>query len=172
MKTDKTPGRYNGAQIFLHWAIAALVIFQLVLGEDIVPAYRAMRRGTEASGADQFNANIHVYVGLAVLALAILRLAIRLWRGVPAAHAGESVLQKWLAAITHGILYVVIFGMPITGALAWYFGFATMGEVHELGKPVIIIAVALHIAGALWQHFIVKSDVLLRMLRPAGRRSR
>lgn len=56
--------------------------------------------------------------------------------------------------------------MPITGALAWYLGVGVAGEVHELAKPVIIIAVALHALGALWQHFVAKTDVLMRMLRP------
>jgi cytochrome b561 len=157
---------YTLSQILLHWVIAVLVIFQIIFGEEIVPAYRAIRRGTEASEADLLNADIHIYVGFAILALAILRLALRLWHGAPAAPLNESAAQKWIAAATHFILYAVIFAMPITGALAWYLGIGTMGEVHELAKPVIIIAVVLHALGALWQHFIAKTDVLMRMLRP------
>jgi cytochrome b561 len=34
---------------------------------------------------------------------------------------------------------------------------------------VIIAAVALHAFAALWQHFYAKSDVLMRMLKPAAR---
>ncbi len=64
-------------QIMLHWTIAALVVLQLLLGEDIKPAYRAFSRGTEPAAADLFNANLHVYVGLAVLLLAIWRFGIR-----------------------------------------------------------------------------------------------
>ncbi len=61
--------------------------------------------------------------------------------------------------------------MPVTGALAWYLGLGSMGEIHELAKPVIIVAVALHAAGALWQHFVAKTDVMVRMLRPGRGRS-
>lgn len=68
-------------------------------------------------------------------------------------------------------LYLFIFGMPVTGALEWYVGVRTMGEVHELAKPLIIIVVTLHAAAALWQHFFVKSDVLVRMLKPTDRRT-
>lgn len=168
--SDERAG-YTGTQILLHWAIAALVVVQLVLGEDIKPAYRAFSRGTAPTAADLFNANIHVYLGLAVLVLAIWRLAVRLQRGAPAAPSGESVVLKRIAAATHLVLYLVIIGMPVTGALAWYFGLATMGGVHELAKPVIIVVVSLHAAAALWQHFYVKSDVLVRMLRPARRLS-
>ena len=168
MTVANEPTGYTGTQILLHWAIAALIVLQLVIGEDIKPAYRAFSRGTEPAAADIFNANIHVYVGLAVLVLAVWRLAIRLQRGVPAAPSEESVMLKRIAAATHFLLYLFIFGMPITGALAWYFSLRAMGEIHELAKPVIIIVVGLHAAAALWQHFYVKSDVLVRMLRPAA----
>jgi cytochrome b561 len=79
---------------------------------------------------------------------------------------GESVLQRWLATAVHLILYAAIVVMPLTGAAAWYLGIGWLGEIHEIGKPVIIIAVLLHAAGALWQHFVQKSDVLVRMLKP------
>ncbi|PTE06974.1 cytochrome b [Mesorhizobium helmanticense] len=163
---------YTATQILLHWAIATLIVLQLVIGEDIKPAYRAFSRGNAPTADDVFNANIHVYVGLAVLVLAVWRLAARLRSGVPAAPPEESVLLKRIAATTHFLLYLFIFGMPITGALAWYFDFAAMGEIHELAKPVIIVVVGLHAAAALWQHFFVKSDVLVRMLRPAARHTR
>jgi cytochrome b561 len=73
------------------------------------------------------------------------------------------------AAVSHFLLYVIILGMPLTGALAWYFELGAMGEIHELAKPIIIVVVTLHAVAALWQHFYVKSDVLVRMLRPAPR---
>ncbi|MFO0993288.1 MAG: cytochrome b/b6 domain-containing protein [Hyphomicrobiales bacterium] len=169
MATKIAPAGYSFAQVSLHWLIAALVIIQLIIGEDIVPAYRAHRRGTEVTPDDLWNANIHVYLGIAVFALAILRLAIRLNRGVPPPPSGESSLQHWAAAAVHLVLYAAIFLMPVTGAAAWYLGIGWLGEVHEFGKPVIIIAVLLHAAAALWQHFVQKSDVLVRMLKPNAR---
>ena len=171
MKAEYSPAGFTATQIILHWTIAALIVFQLVLGEDIKPAYRAFNRGNEPTSGDLFGANLHVYVGLAVLVLAIWRFAIRLRRGVPDAPVGESVLVRRIAAATHFVLYLFIFGMPVTGALAWYLGLRSMGEVHELAKPFIIVAVSLHAAAALWQHFFVKSDVLVRMLKPMPRRT-
>ena len=56
--------------------------------------------------------------------------------------------------------------MPLTGATAWLFGVELAGEVHEFLKNVLIAVVALHIAGALYEHFVTRSDVLKRMLRP------
>ena len=171
MEAENGPAGFTAAQIILHWTIAALIVFQLVLGEDIKPAYRAFNRGNEPAAGNLFSANLHVYVGLAVLVLAIWRLAIRVRRGVPDAPLGESVLMRRIAAAMHFVLYVFIFGMPVTGALAWYLDVRSMGEVHELAKPFIIATVALHAAAALWQHFFVKSDVLVRMLKPMPRRT-
>ena len=171
MTAENSPAGFTAGQIILHWTIAALIVFQLVFGEDIKPAYRAFNRGNGPASGDLFSANLHVYIGLAVLVLAICRFAIRLRRGAPDAPVGESAVVKWIAAATHFVLYLLIFGMPVTGALAWYFGIRAMGEVHELAKPFIIIIVALHAAAALWQHFFVKSDVLLRMLKPMPRRT-
>ena len=171
MTVANEPVGYTGTQILLHWTIAVLIVLQLVIGEDIKPAYRAFLRGTEPPAGDILDANIHVYVGLAVLVLAICRFGVRLRHGVPAAPPEEGILLKRIAAASHFLLYLFIFGMPITGVLAWYFSFRVMGEIHELAKPVIIIVVGLHATAALCQHFYVKSDVLVRMLRPAGRRA-
>ena len=165
------PTGYSATQIALHWTIAVLVILQLIIGEDIVPAYRAYRSGTEVSADALFDANIHVYVGIAILVLALARLALRLIRGVPAYPDGGSKAQRVAAMAIHGLLYLAILGMPVTGALAWFLGVGAAGEVHELAKPVIIAAVVLHTAGALWQHFYLRSDVLRRMLRPQRRRA-
>ena len=171
MASTQHPAGYSIAQIVLHWVIALLVIIQLFIGEDIVPAYRAFRRGTEPSADAMFDANIHVYLGIAVLALALARLGLRLKRGVPAYPDGGSKAQHMVAMTIHGLLYLAILGMPVTGALAWFLGVGAAGEVHELAKPVIIVAVVLHAAGALWQHFYLKTDVLMRMLRPQRNRA-
>ncbi len=162
------PAGYTRSQIVLHWIIAALVIFQLVFGEDIVPAFKASLRGTEADSGAALAANLHVYVGLAILVLAVLRLALRIRHGAPALPEGENAYLQFVAKLAHLVLYAAIVLMPLTGALAWYLGVPEIGELHEIGKPIIIIVVAVHAVGALWQHFVAKTDVLRRMLRPAA----
>lgn len=169
MTTSQSPRGYSTLQIALHWIIAVLVLFQVVFGEDIVPAFRAFMRGTEATADELAAADIHVYVGIAIFVLALIRLAVRVTHGAPAAPAGESAVQKWIGVATHIVLYGVILGMPISGGIAWFMGVEAFGEIHEIGKPVIILFVALHTIGALYQHFVVKSDVLMRMLRPERR---
>jgi cytochrome b561 len=160
------PAGYTGAQIVLHWIMAAMVIFQVLMGENIGPAWNAFRQGTTPAEADLFAANVHVAIGLGVLALAVLRIALRVSHGAPPMPAGQSRLQTGIAHLVHALLYLVIVAMPISGAAAWFGGAETAGQIHHLAKPVIVVAVALHVAGALLQHFVKKTDVLTRMLRP------
>ena len=160
------PTSYSSAQITLHWVIAAMVVFQVIMGENIGPAWQAFRDGTTPAEADLFAANVHVAVGMGVLALAIVRIALRLIHGAPPMPAGQSRLQTGIAHLVHAVLYVVIVAMPVSGAIAWFGGVELAGTVHHFAKPVIVIAVALHVVGALVQHFVKKTDVLTRMLRP------
>ena len=167
MATKSPPSGYTGMQILLHWLIAILILFQLIFGESIEDAWRAYSRGQEPSADAMFSANIHVYIGISVLVLAVLRLVLRIRNGAPPLPENESALQKRIASATHLILYLLIFAVPMSGMAAWFGGVAAAGEVHHLAKPVIIVFVVLHAAAALWHHFIAKTDVLVRMLRPA-----
>ncbi len=167
--TSNSPAGYSGTQILLHWIIAALVLFQVFFGEGMEHAYHALLKGKEANPSDMLEANIHVYAGFAVLALAVLRVIIRWTRGVPGAPAGQSGIKHWIASATHFILYAIIFVMPVTGAMAWYLGYATVGELHTYGEWLIIAAVLVHLAGALMQHYVAKTNVLVRMMKPEAR---
>ena len=74
--------------------------------------------------------------------------------------------MRLAARAVHLAFYAVILLMPATGGMAWFGGLETMAAVHGAGKPVILALVALHIGGALYQHFVARTDVLRRMLRP------
>ncbi len=167
--TSERPAGYSAAQIALHWIMAAMVLFQVVMGENIGPAWRAFREGTTPAEADLFAANVHVAIGLGVFALAIVRLFLRVTHGAPPMPAGQGRLQTGIAHAVHAILYLVIVAMPISGAIAWFGGVELAGTIHHFAKPAIVIAIVLHVAGALVQHFVKKTDVLTRMLRPQRR---
>lgn len=166
MASKAAPKGYTGMQIALHWIIAALVIFQLFFGEEIGPAYDAFQDGKVPSDANLFNAHVHVYVGISILVLALWRLVIRFRHGVPLLPADENPILKAIAIATHGVLYLIILGMPLSGMTAWFLGFDPAGELHQWGKPVAIVFVSIHALAALWQHFVARTNVLTRMLRP------
>jgi cytochrome b561 len=168
MAPKSPPPGYSLSQILLHWLIAILIIFQLIFGESIEHAFHALMKGKEVNPADLSAANIHVYVGITIFVLAVLRLIVRAKNGVPPAPAGTTGVKKWVAAGTQHLFYLVIFLMPVTGAIAWFGGAATVGFIHTIGKPLIFFLLLLHVAGALVQHFIAKTDVLVRIVRPAA----
>ena len=167
---SKSPAGYSGTQILLHWAIAALVLFQLFFSEGMEHAYNAWVKGKEIGSGNMLSANIHAIVGITILVLAILRVLIRMFRGVPDAPAGQSGPKMWIAAATQVFLYLILFVMPITGGMAWFLGYASMAEIHAYAKPLIILAVIVHFAGALMQHYVAKTNVLVRMMKPEAKR--
>jgi cytochrome b561 len=163
---EKVPPGYSLAQIVLHWTIAVLVIFQLVFNK---PMQEAFDDRMDGEATDQMlGALVHIGVGVTILALAIVRLAIRLRRGAPPAHDDKPAILNWLGYATHFLLYGFIFAMPLTGAFAWSFGIELSAEIHEIGRLVLIPTIGLHAIGALAEHFVFKNNSLIRMLRPAA----
>ncbi|SHG37803.1 cytochrome b561 [Kaistia soli DSM 19436] len=164
--SSRTIGGYSSVQVLLHWVIAALVFFQLIFGESMSMATRAARRGTELDPTDATLASAHYWVGIAILVLVAFRLAVRLVGGAPDPQSsGAPVLDK-LAHAAHWLFYILLVGMPVTGLLAVYV-WPELGEIHELGKPVFIVLIALHVLGALYHQFWLKDGTLRRMFVPA-----
>jgi cytochrome b561 len=168
MAPNSPPSGYSLSQILLHWLIAILVIFQILFGEGMEHAFDAKIEHKPVDSSDALGANIHLYVGIAIFVLAVLRLIVRAKNGVPPAPPGTSGVKKAIAAGTQHLLYLVILLMPVSGAVAWFGGIEIVGTVHKVGEPLIVLLVLLHVLGALVQHFIAKTNVLVRMLRPAS----
>ncbi len=162
------PKGYTRAEIALHWATVALVLFQLIVNDAMRLAFR--HRLEEGAMPMALGAAAHVVAGLAVLALTLLRLAIRWRRGMPEPPPGVPALLNGLASLVHMALYVMLLAMPLTGALAWFGGIELAGVAHEAGRLILIGLIALHAFGALFEHFVLETDALSRMLRARGGR--
>lgn len=161
------PASYSPLQILLHWLIAVLVLFQIVFGEEMEYMARSHRRGIAPEGEDALLGNAHIWVGFAILALVALRLLLRLIRGAPAYPAGQPALAELAMKAAHALFYVLLIAAPVTGIVAWYI-FPEAGDIHGFMKPAFIVLIAIHVAAALWHHFVLKDDVLKRMTRPAA----
>ena len=159
---------YSGLQIALHWIIAALVVTQLLNNGGMQEAWGAYEDGEAAPEGVLGWAWFHALTGATILVLALIRLYVRLTRGAPPVHHDKPQALVWLAYATHFVLYTFIIAMPLTGALAWFFGVEASAEIHEIGRLILIPTIGLHILGGLAEHFVFKNDSLLRMLRPAG----
>ena len=175
-----TRARYSTVAIVLHWAIAALLIFQVGLGF----------RMEEASGAAAFALfQLHKSIGIAILLLVAIRLLWRLVRTPPPISA--KPWEKALAHGTHTALYALMLLLPLTGWIiistsriavptlvfgwipwphlpvpqAWH---GVSEFLHENLVWVLIALFALHVAGALKHHFIDHDGELARMAPGAG----
>ena len=160
--TIVAPRGYSRLQIGLHWTIAALIVVQLVYNE---PMQRAFDERVEGAGIGVGGgALVHIVIGSAVLALAVLRLFVRATRGVPAPHAQNPLIVTWAGHATHAALYLMIFAMPLTGLAAWFLGSETAATLHEIGRLALIVLIGLHVLGALAEHFVFRNDAFRRML--------
>jgi cytochrome b561 len=170
----------------LHWLVAVLVVGLLAIGFTMVWLV------TDLSSQFQLY-QLHKSFGVLVFVLVGVRLV---WRSVnPAVPALPDGLRPWerqAARLTHGGLYVLLLLMPATGWITAsasplgiptiVFGLfqmpnpigangeleAVMSVIHGSLAVLLVALLALHIAAALKHHFILRDDVLIRML--PGRR--
>ncbi|WP_147093933.1 cytochrome b [Swaminathania salitolerans] len=183
--------RYSAVAIGLHWAIAALVGTQIVIGLAMV--HLAL------PGELSFSVFLtHRALGVTILALVACRIAWRLTHRPPALpsscfHAGPvpSLLPR-LASGTHGGLYVCqilspltgwalasiddpdmpigVFGLfdwpllPLSGAIRFE---PVLGVVHRWSGWMFAALIVLHAGAALW-HGLVRRDGVMRRMMFAG----
>ncbi|KEC71650.1 UNVERIFIED_ORG: cytochrome b561 [Rhizobium esperanzae] len=155
---------YSLSQRALHWTVALLIFFNLLFPDGMNIWHRLMRRGEVPTPEQIASANIHAYVGIAILLLAVVRLGLRFVNGVPVEVAEEPAIFRLAAKLAHAGLYILIFAMPLTGIAAYYFGVNPAGSLHaDILKIILWALIAAHVAGALAHQFYWKSNVLRRM---------
>ncbi|ARO32040.1 cytochrome b561 protein [Rhizobium sp. NXC14] len=155
---------YSLSQRFLHWAVALLIFFNLLFPDGMNIWHRLVRRGEVPTPEQIASANIHAYVGIAILLLAVLRLCLRFMQGVPPEVSQEPAIFRLGAKLAHAALYILLFALPLSGIAAYYFGINPAGFVHaDVLKIVLWGLIAAHVAGALVHQFYWKSNVLRRM---------
>lgn len=151
---------YSRLQIALHWLIAALILLNYFVSEGMEDAFDAMRAGTPVSGLAPM---MHVWVGVAVLVLVILRLLVRLVQGVPEA-LGMSVGDK-AAVWGHRVLYLLMLAVPVLGAATWFGGMDATADPHVIAVNVLMILALGHAAMAIFHQYVLRDGLLARMLR-------
>ncbi len=156
----QTPDGYSRTQIVLHWIIVVLIAGQYLLHEGIETAWEARLDG---SLPNEPFPNPHTIIGMIILALAIWRVVLRLRLGVPALPAKEPATMKVLATGTHLAFYILLIGMPVSGALAWVAGLEMPADAHGVAAKIMLALIVFHIAGALVQKLWFKTDVMARM---------
>ncbi len=178
--------RYSGAAQTLHWLSAVLMFF-------VVPCAWYMTSLTRGDPALAEWQGMHESAGMLILFLSAVHL---LWRSFapPPPMAGQrQPWEKILAEATHGLLYVVLLIMPLSGYIGSVAGgrpvtFFAIGAfpslvpadkeiahlahlVHEAGQWAVYALVAMHMAVAGFHALVRRDGVIRRMLpaRPAKR---
>ncbi len=165
MTTNPVLG-YSLSQKLIHWLMAALIFFNLLFTEGMENWNRLVSRGETATPEDIASANVHAYVGIAILCLSVVRLVLRLAHGAPDAPAEEPPVFRIASKLAHGTFYLLFFLLPISGAAAYYFGVEAVGSLH--GGPLKLLMwllIVVHIAAVLVHQFYWKTPVAQRMTK-------
>ncbi len=98
---------YGAAAKGFHWLTALLLAVQFGLGWIMPNIGRGMQ--------PESLMNLHLSIGVVILAAALARAAWRLVHGVPAPEASLPAWQERMAQALHGLLYLLIFALVLTG---------------------------------------------------------
>jgi cytochrome b561 len=178
MTIRNTPDRWGAVSQLLHWLIVALVAIQATLGLTGLMLPIGMEKLAVLAR--------HKSVGITILGLATLRLLWRWLNPTPPLPSNLKPHERFLAHFTHAALYLLLLAMPLTGwimssargfTVSWFNLVAlpnlvpksetlynTMVATHATLASALALAVALHIAGALRHHYVLKDNTLRRML--------
>ncbi len=177
MALRNTHAEFGSLAKWLHWLVAIGIGVLLWLGLQ----QAGMEQGPEKL---EIRAT-HASIALLVFTLMSLRLVWRLVNEVPAHPYGAPGWQKLAARIVHWGIYVAVFVQlcsgPITVATGGkpvpFFGLFSIPlpvaesednhhfweEIHEFAWKIVAALLVVHILAALYNHFVVKNDVLRRM---------
>lgn len=177
--------RYGSGLIGLHWLMLFLLaaVYACMELRGLAPKGSGLRASLKP---------LHFLLGLSVLALVVLRLAVR-WRA-GAAPGIRPPLPKWqdrLARLMHLALYAFMVVTPILGWLTLsaegkpivLFGLNVpslvgankalseqLQDVHEALATAGYFLIGLHAAAALAHHYLMRDNTLRRMLPGHGAR--
>ena len=174
--------KYNNTAIALHWLVALLIIVAFPLG--------LYMSDLQLSPTKLQLFSYHKWMGITVLLLVVLRVIWRATHTPPALPDSISRLQQMASHIVHGLLYLLILAVPMSGWLmssakgfkTVYFGVLPLPDlvakdkelghlltvVHQSLNYILLLLVVLHVAALIKHLFIDKDDILSRML-PGGK---
>jgi cytochrome b561 len=174
---------YGPIPKLLHWVTVALVAVAWVLGTFSDELSKGAARDTGLLA--------HIWIGLAILAIAAIRIPLRIANPPP--RAAPTEFAKWLiewtdpaARIMHYLLYALLLAVPVVGIAVQFaqghplslFGLAdvpspwapdkpfahSVKEVHEVLANLLVILAVFHMTAALVHHIVFGDNTLRRML--------
>ncbi|WP_126976739.1 cytochrome b/b6 domain-containing protein [Frigidibacter oleivorans] len=190
MALANTATRYGLVARSFHWLVALFIATAFALGQYA----EGLPTGSDAEVARLMQVySLHKTIGVSVFLLALARILWALAQPRPAPVHPDRRLEVLAAGAVHWALYGAMLVMPLSGwvqhsaltgyaPILWPFGqalpFVPQSErvaevaeaIHRAAVPVLVGAVALHVAGALKHAVIDRDGTLSRMVsgRAAG----
>jgi len=103
------PARYSLPAIVLHW-----LVFVLIAGGAALAFYMT---DLPLSPLKLKYYSWHKWIGVSIFVAAVVRLLWRLSHRAPALPTAMSIWQQRAADATHGLLYLLLFAIPLSGWL-------------------------------------------------------
>lgn len=183
MSARRIRGRYDRFTMTLHWLTVLLLVavYALIELRDWAPKGGALHDGMKTW---------HFMLGLTVFGIVYVRLGARALFPTPPIVPEPPRWQEFFAHAAHFALYAFLVAMPLLGWLALsaqgktipFYGLglpALLGPDKALGKNLQDIhetigtlgfyLIGLHAAAALFHHYVVRDNALLRMLPARGK---
>jgi cytochrome b561 len=168
----------------LHWLMAAMILTMLFIGIGMVAS---------VSERHDWLIRIHKPLGIAILILAVVRLAVRLRHPPPPLPADLPAVQKLAALASHWLLYFLMFVLPLVGWAMLSAGgypvmlseslrlppifpvspvaFAVLRHAHTWLAILLFLTFLAHMGAALYHGLIRRDGVLSSMTGVGVRRS-
>lgn len=170
------PSAFSPLQRALHWSMAIAILAMLFIGVGMMSTIEPVRETLIA---------IHRPLGMIILALALIRIVVRLTKGAPDLPAGMPEPMKLAARLSHLAFYALMIVMPLIGwamlsaadyPIALYGGVhlpplvAPSRELHALLWSAhytlafcFYALILLHVAAALF-HALVRRDGVFQQM--------
>ena len=169
---------YLRIQKIIHWLMAIIIMLDLNV---------AQKFGGDMELLDRLESRVdHATAGMIVTFLFILRLVLRYKYGAPSLPSQMPDWQQTMAKVGHYGLYflmglliisgitaanftadpIVVFGsINLSSEVNNTFMFDYVRKVHEFSTNAIIALIIVHIAAAIYHHFIMRDNTTRNMLK-------
>ena len=179
MEFKNTENSFGIVTRLFHWVMALMIIGIIAVGlymSDLDPSPEAFKLY-----------GLHKAFGIIILGLAVLRVCWTLTNKTPELLGLEKPIEKKFAKAAHGLLYLCMFIMPLSGwAMSSAFGYPVsvfdvvtlpplieknkelgeiIEEVHEYVGFGLIGLIVAHAGAALMHHIVKKDRTLVRMFK-------
>lgn len=165
--------QYSKRTTIIHWLIFVLFLTTLGLGMWLDESENTAQK------LSTFPA--HFLIGDLVFFLVLIRIYFRKKDGEPAPANANPLLNK-VAAATHGLLNLTLIAVVVSGVVTAVtsgvidalkkgdpklipdFDKVPAKEFHEIFIGVLLLLIAFHVVAALYHQFIVKDNLLRRIM--------